>query len=122
MTRAIDLQDRRSPKIKQFRELIFIGNCSTKSKIESLEQLHLTPNNNLLSQANLGDSLLIIQMHTARSITHQLKNLQIEPGVVVEVVSKSDRGSVIISLDRQLIGIGAEPARKIVVTSTNQTR
>ena len=119
MTHAIDIKNRQFNKLKQFHKFIFIGNSSTKSVASPNEQLHLLPNSILLSQAATKE-LSIARIHADKSVTRQLKSLQIKPGAIVNLISKTSNGSVIVSLDNKLIGIGAEIARKIVAIPNNR--
>ena len=114
MTRATNRQLLRSHKTKQFPKFTFIGNCSETEVTNSNEQLHLSPNSNLLSQANAEDLLQITEIHTSKDIANRLKSLQIELGTIVKSIGKTRNGSVIVSRDSQLIGISAKIARKIV--------
>ncbi len=102
---------------QQFKEFIFIGNCADKSVADVTKQLNLSPNNGLISQAEVGDCLVIQQMQTNKNLIHQLENLNIKPGTRVQLVSKTSNNSVIVSLGNKLVGIGAEIASQIVVTS-----
>ena len=114
MTRATNRQSQRMPKTKQFPKFTFIGNCSESEVTNLNEQLHLSANSNLLSQANAEDSLQITQIHTSKDIADRLKSLQVELGTIVKSIGKTRNGSVIVSRDSQLIGISAKIARKIV--------
>ena len=116
MIDTIEPKLKQSRGLKQFEEFIFIGKTSTKLSEATAERVHLSPNSNFLSAASRGNSLLITQIHTAKNITRQLQNLQLKPGTIVKLISKTKSGSVVVSLDRKLIGIGAEIAPKIIVT------
>ncbi|MEM8829296.1 MAG: FeoA family protein [Cyanobacteria bacterium P01_G01_bin.19] len=108
------------PQIKakrQFEEFVFIGDCTNESIADLTKQLNLSPNNRLVSQAEVEDCLTIQQIQTNKNIAHQLEGLSIKPGTRVELGSKSRNGSVIVSLGNKLIGIGAEIASQIVATS-----
>ena len=122
MTHAIDLKQKKSKGIRQFQEFIFIGTSSSKSSLDLVKQLHLPTNSNLLSQIPQGNSLTITQLHTAKTISRQLENLQLKPGKKVQLVSRTDNGSVVVSLEGKLIGIGANIAQKIIVTLASQKR
>lgn len=116
MIRAINFCHQPIPKTKQFQEFTFIGKSASNSGSESLEQLHFSPNNHLLSEAELKNSWKITRIHTNKNLIQELKNLGIQPGAIVELLSHGDRGSVVVSCDCKLIGIGGEIARNIVVT------
>lgn len=114
MISPFNLKQRRLNKGKQFQEFVFIGKTADKLRKNLPQQLQLSPNNTLISEAAVEDSLLITQVRTSTNINHQLKNLNIKPGTIVKLVSKTNNGSVIISLGSKLIGIGAEIAREII--------
>ena len=116
MTHAIDLKQKQSKGIRRFQEFIFIGTSSSKSSLDSVEQLHLPSNSKLLSQTPTGNFLMITQILTAKSITRQLQNLHLKPGRKVQLVSRTNNGSVVVRLEEKLIGMGAEIAQKIIVT------
>ncbi|MDJ0568601.1 MAG: FeoA family protein [Pleurocapsa sp. MO_192.B19] len=122
MTHAIDIQLRQSLGLREFQEFVFIGNTSGELPAVLAKQLHLPPDSNFLNAASTGNSLLITRMHTAKSITRQLGNLQFKPGKIVKLISRTNNGSVVVSLDNKLIGMGAEIAQKIIVTLASQTR
>ncbi len=122
MTHAIDIQLRQSLGLREFQEFVFIGNTSAELPAVLGKQLHLPPDSNFLNAASTGNSLLITRMHTAKSITRQLGNLQFKPGKIVKLISRTNNGSVVVSLDNKLIGMGAEIAQKIIVTLASQTR
>ncbi|MGD1919113.1 MAG: FeoA domain-containing protein [Pleurocapsa sp.] len=117
MIRTINLKHRHLSGRKQFKKLVFIGNISDKSVVRATKQLNLSPNSDFISQATVENSLLITEVHTDENIANQLKELKIKPGVTLELVSKTNNGSVVVSLGNKLVGIGAEIARKIVAVS-----
>lgn len=122
MTHAIDLKHKQSKGIRKFQEFIFIGTSSSKSSADSVEQLHRITDSNLLSRTSPGNSLLITQIPTTKSVSRQLQNLQLKPGKKVQLVSRTNNGSVVVSLDGKLIGIGANIAQQIIVTLASQKR
>jgi len=113
MISDINFDFRRSPKTKRFQEFIFIGDSTNNSVSNVTEQLHNTANNTIF-QANVEDSLKITEIETSKEIAHQLKNLHIKIGAMVKLINKTENGSVIVSHDHKLIGIGAEVAHQIV--------
>jgi len=121
MTHAINLKYQPSSKLKQLPKFIFIGNASTTS-VDSTKERHLPSNRNFLSQIDVGKFSLINQIHVPRNLSRQLKNLRLKPGKIVRLVSKTSNGSVMISINNQLIGIGAEIAQKIIVTLVDDTK
>ena len=117
MTDFLNLKHHQVNKKQQFQELIFIGNSSTNSVSNVTKILNLSSNSQVISQATVEDSLLITEVHVAKDISHQLKNFNIKPGVTIKLVSKTNNGSVVVSLGNKLIGVGAEIANKIVATT-----
>lgn len=117
MNKPLNLKHHHLNKKQQFQEFVFIGN-TTKNYVSNVtKQLNLSPDNQTIDRATVEDSLTIAQVNTAKNIRHQLKALKIEPGVTVKLVSKTNNGSVVISLGNKLIGVGAEIASKIVATA-----
>ena len=117
MTRAIEIKHHSSKGNQHFKEFIFIGNSANKSEVDLSEQLNLSPDSSFLSQADVEQCCLITQVRTSKDINHQLKDLKIQQGAILKLISKTAHGSVIVSLNRQLVGIGAEIARQIIVKS-----
>ena len=117
MANFLNLKHGQINKKQQFQELTFIGNTAENSVTFDTKLLNLSPDSRTLDRAAVEESLLIAEVHAARDISHQLKNFKIEPGATVKLVSKTNNGSVVISLGNKLIGIGAEIASKIVTTT-----
>ena len=116
MTHSIETQSHQLSGIRHFREFIFINDSALKYVPKSIEQLHLTPNSNFLSQIDVGSWLTINQIQAPQSIIRQLESLQFQPGERIYLVSKTIKASVLVELKGKLIGIGSEIAQKIVVT------
>ncbi|MCC0176475.1 ferrous iron transport protein A [Waterburya agarophytonicola K14] len=116
MTHSINLKNQKFRPNQQFQEFIFIGNTANKSVSDLTEKADLCPDSNFVSQVNLEDYVAIAEIHTNKNISHQLKILNIKPGAIVKLISKTNNGSVVISLGNKLIGMGAEIARQIVTT------
>ncbi len=117
MTQTINLKSSKLPRLREFQEFIFIGNSSAQVQTDSLEQLHDAPNTQCLNTSGTGSFLLITQIHTLKQITRQLSRLKLKPGKIVQLISKTKNGSVVVSYNGKLIGIGATIAQKIIVTS-----
>lgn len=116
MTHAIEPQSPQLSGIRHFQKFIFINDSALKHVPKSIEQLHLTPNSNFLSQTEVGSWLTINQIHLPQSIIRQLESLQFQPGERIHLVSKTIKASVVVELRGRLIGIGSDIAQKIVVT------
>ncbi|MGF1591510.1 MAG: ferrous iron transport protein A [Pleurocapsa sp.] len=122
MTHATDRQHQAPSKLKQLPKFIFIGNASTTSTLDSTNELDLPSNLNFLNQTDVGNFSIINQLRVPRNLARQLRNLRLKLGKVVQLVSKTSNGSVVISINNQLIGIGAEIAQKIIVTLVDDTK
>ena len=116
MTHSVNFKQQLPQKFKQFQEFVFVNDSAMKLVPKSLRQLQVNPNSNFLNEAEIGDSIKIQQICTPHDITRQLQNLKFKPDKRVQLVSKTDNGSVIVNLNNTLIGIGAEIAQRIVVT------
>lgn len=116
MTHAIEPQSQELSGIRQFKEFIFINDNILKYAPKSIEQLHLNPNSNFLSQTEVGSWLTINQIHVPQSIIRQLESIQVQPGERIHLVSKTTKASVVVELRGKLIGIGSDIAQKISVT------
>lgn len=107
---------RQSKGFKGFQEFVFISNGADEIAKGSKKQLRLTPDTSFLSSTNAGSSLLITKICAAKNVVCQLHNLHFKPGKRVQLVNKTENGSVVVSLDNKLIGMGSEIADKIIVT------
>ena len=116
MTPTIETKQQQLSGIRHFQEFVFINDSALKYVPKSIEQLHLTPNSNFLSQTEVGSWLTINQLYVPQSIIRQLESLQFQPGERIHLVSKTTKASVMIELRGKLIGIGSDIAQKIVVT------
>lgn len=121
MTRAINLTCEPREKLRQFQEFVFIGQTTNDFATKSSKQLHLNLNNSFLSEVRVKKLWKITQINTSNNLIQELKSLGIQLGAVIELVSRSNRGSVVISRDGKLIGIGSAIAQSIVVTLAGAT-
>ena len=119
MTRAI-FKHQQPSKRKQFKKFVFVSSNSVDSSSNTTKQPRQNPNN-LLSQVQIGSSIAIKEIYASKNITRQLNNLGLKSGIIVELISKTSNGSVVVSLKDASIGIGTEIARQIIVTATNET-
>lgn len=117
MTYSVNLKQQLPQKSKQFQEFVFVNDSAMKLVPKSFRQLQVNPNSDFLNEAEIGDFIKIKQICTSHDIIRQLQNLKFKPGKIVQLVSKTDNGSVIVNLNNTLLGIGAEIAQRIVVTS-----
>ena len=116
MTHSVDFKHRVSQKLKRFPEFVFVGDSAIKLVSESTRQLQINPNSSLLAETEIGDCIIVEKIYAPQSIICQLRNLKFERERRVELVSKTNHGSVIVSLNNTLIGISNEIAQRIVVT------
>ena len=121
MTHAIDLNRQQQSKFKRFKKFVFIGSNSVDSASNIAKQLHLNLNSSFLHQVQIGSSIAIEEIYASKNITRQLNNLGLKSGKIVNIISKTSNGSVVIDLKNSSIGIGTEIAQQIVVTATNET-
>ncbi len=108
-----------SPK-RQSSNLVFVGGMSVELESDKINSLNLPVNNFFLNTAKTKDWVKITQMHLDTNTYGYLFNLGIKPGNVVEIVSQTASGSVVVRLKRQQIGLGADIARRLIVTLNNQ--
>ena len=116
MSHAISLKYKQIERKQQFQEFIFIGDNSNTDVTGKTKELNLNPDSKAVNQAFVEDSLLVTQIQAAENISCQLKKLKVKPGAMVKLISKTSKGSVIISLGNKLIGLSAEIASQIAVT------
>lgn len=114
MTQAVDFKYQ-LPKLKRFQEFVFIGDSALKLTPKLLN-LQFTPESNFLDRAKIGDRLTIQQICAPQNIICQLQNLQFQPEQKVQLVSRTNNGSVVVKLNNTLVGMGKEIAQRVVVT------
>ena len=117
MVHSVKFQSRKSKdfqRFQEFQEFTFIGH-SGEETTKDLEQLPLSSRSNVLSKIAQGSLLEIEKVCVARNVARQLRNLDFKPGKQVQLVSKGKNGSIVVSLDDQLIGISSDVAAKIIV-------
>lgn len=115
MTYALKLKNSTLHKLKGFPEFVFVSDSALKSVSESAIQLQLAPNSSFLCEAEIGEIITIRQIHVPQNTIRQLRNLKFEKGQTVQLVSKTETGSVIVALNNTLVGIGQEIAQRIEV-------
>lgn len=95
----------------------FVGGIFTESNnlLNPIQDIELPANGVWLNTAQIEDWVEITRMHLDKNTCNYLCNLGLKPGIVAEIVSKTASGSVIIRIDRQQIGLGAEITCKLVV-------
>ncbi len=69
----------------------------------------------VLNDVSIGESIKII-CYTNRASSLHLRKLGLNPGVSIQLLSRSASGSVIISLNNRPIGIGADLAAQLIVS------
>lgn len=72
-----------------------------------------------LSTVKVGNRIRITAL-TCGDANNRLMGMGLIPGAVVEIVSTTPTGSVILALQEQRLGLGAEMAQKILVTDAEQ--
>jgi Fe2+ transport system protein FeoA len=122
MTQTVSLQNQISQKFKRFQEFVFVSDSAIEFAPELDHQLQLTPNSSFLDRVCIGDIISIQQIHVPREIVRQLRNLKFRPDQRVQLVSRTNSGSVIVNLNNTLIGIGKEIAQRVVVTLVGEAQ
>jgi Fe2+ transport system protein FeoA len=122
MKQVVDFQHQIPQKLKRFQEFIFVSDSAIELAPESTNQLPLAPNNSFLARAKIGDIITIQQIHAPRNITRQLRNLKFQPDRRVQLVSRTNNGSVVVSLNNTLIGISKAIAQRVVVTLVGEAK
>jgi Fe2+ transport system protein FeoA len=122
MTQVVDFQHQIPQKLKRSQEFVFVSDSAVKLAPESTNQLPLAPNSSFLARAKIGDIITIQQIHAPRNITRQLRNLKFQPDQRVQLVSRTNNGSVVVNLNNTLIGIGKAIAQRVVVTLVGEAK
>lgn len=122
MNQVINFKYQTSHKSKRFQEFVFVSDSAIKLTPVSSDRLQLDPNSSFLDRAEIGDLITIKQIHAPQNILHQLRNFKLKPNKKVQLVSKTDTGSVVVKLNNSLIGISKEIAQRIVVTLMGEVK
>ena len=80
-------------------------------------ELSVVETNFPLTKARRGDRLHIIKINALGDIACRLEKMGLLPGVEIEVISNNPSGSVIVALKNNHIGLGSNPASKIIVSA-----
>ena len=118
MTHFLNLKPQPIQNLKRFQKFVFVSDSAMEWSAESVEQLQLAPNSSWLGRVEVGNFVNIEQIHAPQNIIRQLRDLNFQPNQQVQLVSKSDTGSVVVDSNNKLIGIGAEIARRIIVIAS----
>ncbi|MBW4532869.1 MAG: ferrous iron transport protein A [Pleurocapsa minor HA4230-MV1] len=122
MTHPVDFQHQTTHKFKRFQEFVFVSDSALKLAPDLSNQLQLDPDSSFLDRVKIGDFITIKQIHAPQNIIHQLRNLKFKPDQKVQLVSKTNTGSVVVNLNNTLIGIGKEIAQRVVVTLVGEAK
>lgn len=85
--------------------------------IRETSQLSVVETNFPLTKAKRGDRLHIVRMNASGDMARRLQKMGLIRGVEVEVISNNPSGSVIVAVGNNHIGLGFNPASKIIVSS-----
>lgn len=122
MTHPVDFQHQTPHKLKRFQEFVFVSDSAMKLAPNLSNRLQLDPDSSFLDRAKIGDFITIKQIHAPQNIIRQLRNLKFKPDKKVQLVSKTNTGSVVVNLNNTLIGIGQEIAQRVVVTLVGEAK
>jgi Fe2+ transport system protein FeoA len=116
MNQVINFKHQSSHKSKRFQEFVFVSDSAIKLAPVLSDQLQLDLNSRFLDRTEIGDLITIKQIHAPQNIVRQLQNFKLKPNRKVQLVSRTDTGSVVVKLNNSLLGISKEIAQRIVVT------
>jgi Fe2+ transport system protein FeoA len=122
MTKVADFKPQPLRKFNRFREFIFVSDSAMNQTPELSSQLQLASSNSFLDRATIGDIITIQQIHAPRNVTRQLRHLKFQPEQKVQLVSRTNNGSVVVNLNNTLIGIGKAIAQRVVVSVVGKVK
>ena len=122
MTHILNFKPQTIQSLNRFQEFIFVSDSAIDWDAESVEQLHQDLNNNWLVDTKIGSWIDIAQIYAPQTILRQLSRLKFQPEQKAQLVSKSATGSVVVKIDRKLIGIGAKIAQRTIVTFVDEEK
>lgn len=122
MNQVINFKHQSSHKSKKFQEFVFVSDSAIKLAPVLSDRLQLDLNSRFLDRAEIGDLITIKQIYAPQNIVRQLQNFKLKPNRRVQLVSRTDTGSVVVKLNNTLIGISKEIAQRIVVTLMGEVK
>lgn len=122
MNQVINFKHQSSHKSKKFQEFVFVSDSAIKLAPVLSDRLQLDLNSRFLDRAEIGDLITIKQIYASQNIVRQLQNFKLKPNRRVQLVSRTDTGSVVVKLNNTLIGISKEIAQRIVVTLMGEVK
>jgi Fe2+ transport system protein FeoA len=122
MRQVANFQHQIPQKLKRSQEFVFVSDSAVKLAPELGNQLLTAPNSSFLDRAEIGDIITIQQIYAPRNIIRQLRNLKFQPNKRVQLVSRTNNGSVVVNLNNILIGLGREIAQRVVVTLAGEVK
>ncbi|NET08496.1 MAG: ferrous iron transport protein A [Merismopedia sp. SIO2A8] len=108
-----------TPEIRQKQENI---SEITQESLSVEQQLNPVSTNGAsfpLAMASMGDRLQIVKLTAKEGAARRLLSMGLNPGVEVQVISKTATSSVIVAIQDNRIGLGAGMAHKVIVTPKN---
>ena len=109
-------------KVWQFTFLGDSSNIWTKEKDYQVSQPSVVQTHFPLTQAKRGDRLYIVAINAEGEMTYRLEKMGLLVGTELKVLSNNPSGSTIVAVENKNIGLGANPAKNIIVSSITTIR
>jgi len=71
-----------------------------------------------LAMAQVGDRLWIVQIQGGATLTRRLRDMGLNPGCEIAIVSRTESGSVVVGFQGCRLGLGAGMAHRVLVSPT----
>ncbi|MEL6495566.1 MAG: ferrous iron transport protein A [Cyanobacteria bacterium J06623_7] len=122
MAQTSKLKQRLPDRPQQFQEFVFVSESATQLTTNSTVRQQLAQNEIYLHQVGVGKTVKVKQIQTSVDTLRQLKNFNFQVNARVQVLSRTDNGSVIVTGDHISLGISHEIAPKIVVSLIGENK
>ena len=98
----------------------FFGGTDTH-KVQSSIAPHTNQTSFPLTMANVGDRVWIVELNGEDGFARRLMDMGLTLGCELQIVSRTSSGSVVVGIQDNRIGLGAEMARQVIVTTIPPT-
>ncbi|OKH24296.1 FeoA family protein [Chroogloeocystis siderophila] len=98
----------------------FFGGTDTYQEQSSIAP-HANQTSFPLTMANVGDRVWIVELMGEGGFARRLMDMGLTLGCELQIVSRTSSGSVVVGIQDNRIGLGAEMARQVIVTTIPPT-
>ncbi len=93
---------------------------SERRNIHTVEPSHRQSASQLLAETMAGDRVRIVALNCAEA-NNRLMGMGLMPGKVLDVISRTNTGSIVVAIQDHRLGLGADMSQRIQVTTATET-